>query len=119
MADKNKETAKFVMDHIGGQSNVNSLVHCATRLRFQLKDESIVDEEALKNNPNILTAQAKGGQYQVVIGNNVAKVYAEIVNNTDVQAGGTTDADPSETAADNNREKKQKNPVSVVFEYIS
>ncbi|MFS4085395.1 beta-glucoside-specific PTS transporter subunit IIABC [Aerococcus urinaeequi] len=119
MADKNKETAKFVMDHIGGQSNVNSLVHCATRLRFQLKDESIVDEEALKNNPNILTAQAKGGQYQVVIGNNVAKVYAEIVNNTDIQAGGTTDADPSETAADNNREKKQKNPVSVVFEYIS
>ncbi|QGS36525.1 PTS beta-glucoside transporter subunit EIIBCA [Aerococcus viridans] len=119
MADKNKETAKFVMEHIGGQSNVNSLVHCATRLRFQLKDESIVDEEALKNNPNILTAQAKGGQYQVVIGNNVAKVYAEIVNNTDVQAGGTTDADPSETAADNNREKKQKNPISVVFEYIS
>ncbi|MEY8371593.1 beta-glucoside-specific PTS transporter subunit IIABC [Aerococcaceae bacterium 50-4] len=119
MADKNKETAKFVMDHIGGQSNVNSLVHCATRLRFQLKDESIVDEEALKNNPNILTAQAKGGQYQVVIGNNVSKVYAEIINNTDVQAGGTTDADPSETAADNDREKKQKNPVSVVFEYIS
>ncbi|AMB97840.1 beta-glucoside-specific PTS transporter subunit IIABC [Aerococcus urinaeequi] len=119
MADKNKETAKFVMDHIGGQSNVNSLVHCATRLRFQLKDESIVDEEALKNNPNILTAQAKGGQYQVVIGNNVAKVYAEIVNNTDVQAGGTTDADPAETATDNKQEKKQKNPVSVVFEYIS
>lgn len=119
MADKNKETAKFVMDHIGGQSNVNSLVHCATRLRFQLKDESIVDEEALKNNPNILTAQAKGGQYQVVIGNNVSKVYTEIINNTDVQAGGTTDADPSETAADNDREKKQKNPVSVVFEYIS
>lgn len=119
MVDKNKETAKFVMDHIGGQSNVNSLVHCATRLRFQLKDESIVDEEALKNNPNILTAQAKGGQYQVVIGNNVAKVYAEIVNNTDIAAGGTTDADPSETAADNKQEKKQKNPVSVVFEYIS
>lgn len=119
MADKNKEIAKFVMDHIGGQSNVNSLVHCATRLRFQLKDESIVDEKALKNNPNILTAQSKGGQYQVVIGNNVAKVYAEIVNNTDIQAGGTTDADPSETAADINREKKQKNPVSVVFEYIS
>jgi len=119
MADKNKETAKFVMDHIGGQSNVNSLVHCATRLRFQLKDESIVDEEALKNNPNILTAQAKGGQYQVVIGNNVAKVYAEIINNTDVAAGGTTDADPAETATDNKQEKKQKNPVSVVFEYIS
>ncbi|WCG38071.1 beta-glucoside-specific PTS transporter subunit IIABC [Aerococcus urinaeequi] len=119
MADKNKETAKFVMDHIGGQSNVNSLVHCATRLRFQLKDESIVDEEALKNNPNILTAQAKGGQYQVVIGNNVAKVYAEIINNTDVAAGGTTDADPAETATDNKLEKKQKNPISVVFEYIS
>lgn len=119
MADKNKETAQFVMDHIGSQGNVNSLVHCATRLRFQLKDESIVDEEALKNNPNILAAQAKGGQYQVVIGNNVAKVYAEIVNNTGVQAGGATDADPSETAADNKREKQQKNPVSVVFEYIS
>lgn len=119
MADKNKEIASFVMDHIGGQNNVNSLVHCATRLRFQLKDESKVDETALKDHPNILTAQAKGGQYQVVIGNNVAKVYDEIVNNTDVQAGGTTDADPAETQADQNQEKEQKNPVSVVFEYIS
>lgn len=119
MADKNKEIAAFVMDHIGGQNNVNSLVHCATRLRFQLKDESKVDEVALKDHPNILTAQAKGGQYQVVIGNNVAKVYDAIVNNTDVQAGGTTDADPAETQADQNREKEQKNPVSVVFEYIS
>lgn len=119
MADKNKEIAAFVMDHIGGQNNVNSLVHCATRLRFQLKDESKVDEVALKDHPNILTAQAKGGQYQVVIGNNVAKVYDAIVNNTDVQAGGTTDADPAETQADQNREKEQKSPVSVVFEYIS
>lgn len=119
MADKNQEIAKFVMEQVGGEKNVISLVHCATRLRFQLKDDSIVNEDALKNNPNILTAQAKSGQYQVVIGNNVSKVYDIIMETTDISGAGETDADPSETKEDGRMAAEKKNPISKVFEYIS
>lgn len=116
MAD-NKETAKFVVEHIGGEENVNSLVHCATRLRFRLKDTDEVDEEALKNNPGILTAVESGGQYQVVIGNHVAKVYQEIMDQYNIDAEADIEGD---TEAENvKKSARSKNPLAVVFEYIS
>ncbi|MCF1616673.1 beta-glucoside-specific PTS transporter subunit IIABC [Tetragenococcus koreensis] len=118
MAD-NKETAKFVVEHIGGQENVDSLVHCATRLRFKLKDTSKVDEEALKNNPGVLTAVESGGQYQVVIGNHVAKVYQEIMNQYDIQSGDDHGNDAETSADEIKKSVRSKNPIAVVFEYIS
>lgn len=112
----NKETATFVVDHIGGEENVNSLVHCATRLRFKLKDVDQVDEAALKNHPGVLTAVESGGQYQVVIGNNVAKVYQEIMNTYNI----SSDDDTDEASGDDIKSAaRSKNPLSVVFEYIS
>jgi len=114
-----KETATFIVEHIGGQENVDSLVHCATRLRFKLKDTSKVDEEALKNHPGILTAVESGGQYQVVIGNHVAKVYQEIMDHYDIQAGETSDTDEEKSAEDIKKSVRSKNPIAVVFEYIS
>lgn len=113
----NKETAKFVVEHIGGEENINSLVHCATRLRFQLKDTDKVDEEALKNNPGILTAVESGGQYQVVIGNHVAKVYQEIMDQYNIQssAGNGSESD----ANDIKKSVRSKNPLAIIFEYIS
>ena len=116
MAD-NKETAKFVVEHIGGEENVNSLVHCATRLRFRLKDTNQVDEEALKNNPGILTAVESGGQYQVVIGNHVAKVYQEIMDQYDIDA--ETDSEGETDAEDIKKTARSKNPLATIFEYIS
>ncbi len=111
----NKEIAEFVVEHIGGEENVNSLVHCATRLRFKLKDTGQVDEEALKNNPDILTAVESGGQYQIVIGNHVAKVYQEIMNEYNIDSANAEESDADEIK----QSARSKNPLSRVFEYVS
>ncbi|WP_405374010.1 MULTISPECIES: beta-glucoside-specific PTS transporter subunit IIABC [unclassified Microbacterium] len=72
------QTAAGVLKGVGGEENVSSLVHCATRLRFVLKDESKADGAAVKAVPGVVTVAQAGGQYQVVIGNDVPDVYAEI-----------------------------------------
>jgi PTS system beta-glucosides-specific IIC component len=77
MADYAK-TAAGVLAGVGGEDNVTSLVHCATRLRFVLKDESKADAGAVKAVPGVITVAQAGGQYQVVIGNDVPEVFAEI-----------------------------------------
>jgi len=77
MADYAK-TAAGVLAGVGGEENVQSLVHCATRLRFVLKDEAKANAAAVKATPGVVTVAQAGGQYQVVIGNDVPEVYAEI-----------------------------------------
>lgn len=77
---KYSDLAKFIIDNVGGEENINSLTHCITRLRFQLKDESKANDEALKNNEGIVTVMKSGGQYQVVIGNHVPRVYEDVMD---------------------------------------
>jgi beta-glucoside PTS system EIICBA component len=72
------QTAAGVLRGVGGEENVQSLVHCMTRLRFVLKDESKADAAALKAVPGVITTARAGGQYQVVIGNDVPEVFAAI-----------------------------------------
>lgn len=94
MADHAK-TAAGVLAGVGGESNVQSLVHCATRLRFVLKDESKADATALRATPGVITTAQAGGQYQVVIGNDVPDVYAAIQAQTKLGGGdGSTDDGP-------------------------
>lgn len=68
--------ATDVLKLVGGENNISSVVHCATRLRFVLKDRSGADEAAIKRLPGVITVVESGGQFQVVIGNNVPLVYA-------------------------------------------
>ncbi|MDZ5588658.1 beta-glucoside-specific PTS transporter subunit IIABC [Enterococcus cecorum] len=70
-----------VFEAVGGKDNVISLTHCATRLRFKLKDEGKADTQALKADPEVVQVVQSGGQYQVVIGSHVADVYQEIMEN--------------------------------------
>lgn len=67
-----------VLDSVGGEQNVNSVVHCATRLRFTLKDRERADKKRTQALPGVIAVVENGGQYQVVIGNNVPKVYAAL-----------------------------------------
>ncbi|MHA3870022.1 family 1 glycosylhydrolase [Enterococcus faecium] len=76
----NQAVGRRVWEAVGGQKNVKSLVHCATRLRFRLKDESLADTQKLKEDPDVIQVVQSGGQYQVVIGSNVADVYQSIVD---------------------------------------
>ena len=67
--------AKKILEKIGGESNVNSVQHCMTRLRFTLKDESKADDEAIRKIKGVMGVTKQGGQYQVIIGNNVGNCY--------------------------------------------
>ncbi|WP_425838568.1 beta-glucoside-specific PTS transporter subunit IIABC [Microbacterium sp. PA5] len=91
MADYAK-TAAGVLAGVGGEENVQSLVHCATRLRFVLKDEAKADATTLKATPGVITTAQAGGQYQVVIGNDVPEVFAEIGKISGIGGGGSAEA---------------------------
>lgn len=76
---KYEKLAKDIVREVGGKENINSLTHCITRLRFKLKDESKANDEAIKNMEGVVTLMKSGGQYQVVIGNHVPRVYEDVV----------------------------------------
>lgn len=101
-----KKMAHAIMTNIGGEENVVSLTHCVTRLRFKLKDNSKVSEAQLRKTPGVLQTLISGGQYQVVIGQEVVDVYDAILADYHVQAAGEVAADPAETAADQKAGKK-------------
>lgn len=82
---KYENLAKEIVRHVGGKENVSSLTHCITRLRFKLKDESKANDEVLKNMEGIVTVMKSGGQYQVVIGNHVPDVYADVMPLLDLE----------------------------------
>ncbi|TDL61344.1 PTS beta-glucoside transporter subunit EIIBCA [Paenibacillus amylolyticus] len=105
-----KKMGDDIVRLVGGEANINGLVHCATRLRFDLKDSKKAERETLEKHEGIITVVESGGQFQVVIGSNVAHVYAEIMKNRDL--GGD-----SSSSAESTGEKTSL--LSKVFEIIS
>lgn len=77
MAVDNKKIAQEVLEAVGGKDNVTSATHCMTRLRLNLKDMGLPNEEAVKNINGVVGVVKAGGQFQVIIGQNVPKVYNE------------------------------------------
>lgn len=73
--EKFKETATQVLEAVGGTQNISSVTHCITRLRFNLKDESVSNDEEVEKIPGVAGVMRTGGQYQVIIGQTVDKVY--------------------------------------------
>ena len=76
---KYDELARQIIENIGGASNVNSVIHCITRVRFYLKDESIANDDVISNLQGVIDVAKAGGQYQVVIGPAVNDVYDAVV----------------------------------------
>ena len=74
-----EKEAKEILSLVGDSKNVTNLVHCATRLRFELKDMKKADKHALENLPYVLSVVVSGGQFQVVIGPKVNDYYEEII----------------------------------------
>lgn len=101
MAD-NKQIAEDVLAAVGGAANITSATHCMTRLRLNLKDQSVPNDDEVKKIKGVLGAQWSGGQYQVIIGQNVPKVYAEAV-----KLGA-----PGEGAIDENLDTGIKEPLT-------
>lgn len=78
MKKDNAKLAASILEFIGGKNNVSHVMHCATRLRFTLKDESLVQKEKIKNEPGVIDLIIQNGQYQVCIGPDVANVFKEV-----------------------------------------
>lgn len=74
------ELGTEILSLVGGKDNVSGLTHCATRLRFNLKDESLAQTDVLKETPGVLGVVSSGGQYQIIIGNDVNHVYRPIMD---------------------------------------
>ncbi|MBO0574040.1 PTS beta-glucoside transporter subunit EIIBCA [Clostridium botulinum] len=77
-----KKVGLQVLELVGGTKNVNKLTHCATRLRFELNDKSKVEMKKLEKLPGVISVVHKGGQFQVIIGNDVQTSYRAIINET-------------------------------------
>lgn len=80
--------ANVILSHVGGKENISSVVHCATRLRFKLKEMQKANADGLKKQPGIIMVVESGGQFQVVIGNDVHDVWLAVCKT----AGITEDA---------------------------
>ncbi|MEK3713896.1 beta-glucoside-specific PTS transporter subunit IIABC [Paenibacillus sp. FSL R7-0333] len=91
----NKDLSKQIITLVGGEGNVNSVFHCATRLRFKLKDNSKANKAALEKTPGVITVVENSGQFQVVIGNNVSQVFEQIMKETSLQDAEKSGSDES------------------------
>ena len=109
------KTAAGVLDGVGGEQNVQSVVHCATRLRFVLKDEKQASEKAVRAVPGVITTAQAGGQYQVVIGNDVPEVYAALGKISSFGGGGTGGSTPATDAPKGNLFNRFISMISAIF----
>lgn len=110
MASKYDGLARIIIQNVGGKSNIISLTHCITRLRFKLKDESLAQTDILNNTEGIVTVIQSGGQYMVVIGNHVPQVYDAVCAVGHITPGGAVNEDGSAAAEDPNAPRKNRTP---------
>lgn len=90
---KYEKLVNEILGAIGSKDNIKSVVHCATRLRFELYDESKADDEKVKSIPGVLSLVKKGGQYQLVIGNNVDLVYKDLIKIANIKGNTVSQKD--------------------------
>lgn len=112
---KYESLAKEIVKNIGGKENVSSLTHCITRLRFKLKDESKANDQVIKDMDGVVTVMKSGGQYQVVIGNHVPEVYADVMPLLGMEEGS---ADRAEDAPSGNLFNRAIDIISGIFQPI-
>lgn len=106
---KNEELAKLILENVGGAKNIKNLTHCVTRLRFTLYDDKKANKKAIENLDGVLGVQEQGGQFQVIVGSKVNKVYQELIGNSQLSL---SEDGPKETG-------KKKSVISNILETIS
>ncbi|MGL5175272.1 MAG: PTS transporter subunit EIIB, partial [Cetobacterium sp.] len=74
-----QELGKLILENVGGKENISNVTHCATRLRFNLKECKKVDVDKIKGAKGVIGIADSNGQFQVIIGSEVSKVYKEII----------------------------------------
>lgn len=117
MASKYDGLARIIIQNVGGKSNIISVAHCITRLRFKLKDESKANKEVLESTDGVIKVMQAGGQYQVVIGNQVNDVYDAVLEVGHLAAAGAVDEEGN--AVEETSGGGKKSPVSLLIDVIS
>ncbi|MED5046805.1 beta-glucoside-specific PTS transporter subunit IIABC [Bacillus siamensis] len=100
--------SKEILQLVGGEDNVQSVIHCMTRLRFNLYDNAKADRDGLEQTEGVMGTNISGEQFQIIIGNHVPKVYQALMEISGLS---------SESA--NKTSKQKKNVLSAVFDVIS
>lgn len=106
---KNEELAKLILENVGGAKNIKNLTHCVTRLRFTLYDDKKANKKTIENLDGVLGVQEQGGQFQVIVGSKVNRVYQELIGNPQLAL---SEDGPKETG-------KKKSVISNILETIS
>lgn len=107
------ETAKRILEEVGGENNIDNLTHCVTRLRFTLKSLDNVDEGRIKAIPGVLGVVNQGGQFQVIIGQQVEEAYKAIIKIADIKTSAPVVADEGDDKG------KKRGVVSRVLDAIA
>lgn len=102
--------SRDILRLVGGEENIDQVTHCMTRLRFNLNDNNKADKAMLKNTPGVMGVMENGGQFQVIIGNDVPEVYNALVGNMRKA--------PTKEGVSKG-EKKKRNPISALFDFIA
>ena len=112
-------TAQAILDAVGGPDNIIHLTHCATRLRFELRDASVIDKDTVESIDGVLGAVPQSGdRYQIVIGGAVQSVYNDIQNLPAMKSAGAASNEDVKAAA--RAKARGKNAiVDAFFEYLS
>lgn len=112
-------TAQEILDAVGGPGNITHFTHCATRLRFELNDASVVDKDRVEAIDGVLGAVPQSGdRYQIVIGGAVQSVFNEI-NNLPSMKSGTAASNDDVKAAARAKARGKNALVDAFFEYLS
>ena len=116
-------TPQAILDAVGGAENITHLTHCATRLRFELKDASVVDKATVEKIPGVMGAVPQSGdRYQIIIGGAVQSVYNDIMKLPAMAGGASSSSAKSDAdikAAARAKARGKNAYVDAFFEYLS
>ncbi|MCY8974837.1 beta-glucoside-specific PTS transporter subunit IIABC [Bacillus atrophaeus] len=102
------KVSKEILQLVGGEENVQSVIHCMTRLRFNLHDNAKADRSRLEQMDGVMGTNISGEQFQIIIGNNVPKVYKALIENSGLSEENT-----------NGASGQKRNVLSALFDVIS
>ncbi|MFP7494739.1 beta-glucoside-specific PTS transporter subunit IIABC [Terribacillus saccharophilus] len=113
-----QKLGKDIVENIGGKENIADLYHCATRLRFTLKNDKKANKSAIEDLEGVITVTKGGGMFQVVIGNNVARVHDAIIEQTGIESSNASEKDDDNGAPKGNLFAKFIDLLSGIFSPI-
>ena len=113
-----KELASTLLENVGGKANVKSVVHCATRLRFTLLDDTKANTEVIKKTKGVLQVVNAGGQYQIVIGPDVPQVYQEVIALGGFEAAAAVADEAAEKEDNRSKLSKILEGIASIFQPI-